>query len=210
MTNEHLRQRFFEFNSSQPADITELRWKKIHDHYRESHRHYHTLKHLCDLFLQFDQVKHQVKNVAVVAMAVYYHDVIYNPGSGSNEEDSARIAETELHELNWKERDIREIAAYVRSTKNHEPDTAVLEPGDLHLFLDLDLSVLGSDWDSYRTYSLNILKEFGNNAMVKWGRKGFMQKFLQKEHIYHTSYFQNKLEFKARENIQREINELLK
>lgn len=210
MTNEHLKQRFYDLHSSQQKDIVDQCWNRIYSSYRESQRHYHTLKHLCDLFHQLDQVKHLLKNVRVVEMAIYYHDIVYRPGNADNEERSAVIAEEDLRELHWKERDIREVAACIRSTKTHEADKAVLNPADLELFLDLDLSILGSDWDSYRVYAQNIMREFGNSGMIKWGRKGFMERFLEKKHIYHTAYFQNKLEARARENIRREINELLK
>ena len=210
MTEQHLKQRFFEYNSTQPAELVPQLWNDITSSYKESQRHYHTLKHLSDLFHQMDQVQHLFKNVPVAAMAIFYHDIVYQPGSQDNEERSAVIAVDALNQLSWKERDIREVAAYIRSTKTHQANTAVLNHDDLLMFLDIDLSVLGSDWDTYRTYSLNILKEFGNNAMVKWGRKGFMQSFLRKPQIYQTSYFRNKFETKARENIQREINELLK
>lgn len=176
----------------------------------ESQRHYHTLHHISDLFSQMNRVQHLLKHIPVVSMAIYYHDIVYQPGLPGNEEKSAEIAEEELRRLKWKERDVREVAAYIRSTKKHQPDIAVLNVDDLLLFLDIDLSVLGADWDTYRSYSQDILKEFGNNAMVKWGRKAFMQAFLQQEHIFQTPYFRNKLETKARENIQREINELLK
>lgn len=210
MTNEQLRQKFIAFHPASSAEAIAQAWEKIYHHYRESQRHYHTLKHLADLFHQFEQVKPMFKNPSVVAMSIFYHDVVYVPGSADNEERSAVIAETELKTLGWKERDIREVAAYIRSTRNHEANPAVMNAGDLELFLDLDLGVLGADWDTYRTYSQNILREFGNSAMIRWGRRAFMQKFLEKPHIYHTGYFQKKLELKARENIAREINELLR
>lgn len=209
MTPQTLEQRFKDLNAARPVELVEKAWQRIALAYQESQRHYHTLVHLSQLFRQFDQLSPGLKNAPVVAMAIFYHDIVYQPGSGENEDKSAEIATRELQQLGWKERDVREVAAYIRSTKTHQADTAVLNPGDLALFLDMDLSILGADWDSYRSYAEQILKEFRVNAMIKLGRRGFMQRFLEREHIYQTPYFRNKLEQAARRNIEREIRELL-
>ncbi|HEX6916342.1 MAG TPA: hypothetical protein VF145_13925, partial [Chitinophagaceae bacterium] len=136
MPGQQLQQRFYELNAGRSAEAVQQAWKVIQAAYLESHRCYHTLNHLSDLFRQMDQVKPMLKNVPVVAMAVYYHDIIYQPGSADNEERSAAISTETLHRLGWKERDVREVAAYIRSTKTHEPDPGVLNAGDLDAFLD--------------------------------------------------------------------------
>lgn len=210
MTNEYLQQKFFETNNGRPHELVTRCWNQLYQHYRESHRHYHTLKHLSDLFMQLDSVRSMVSNIQLIEMSIFYHDIIYQPGSADNEERSAVISETVMRDMKWKERDVREVGAYIRSTKTHEPDTAVLNPDDLKLFLDLDLSVLGSDWDTYRVYSKNVMREFGNEQVIKLGRRSFMQKVLDRPFIFHTRYFRIKLEDRARANISREINELLK
>lgn len=210
MPTQQLKERFASYLPTADTAVVAACWDEVSKAYQESQRHYHTLHHLADLFRQADQVKHLVKNFGVVAMAIYYHDIIYQPGAADNEEKSAEASTRALRQLGWKERDIREVAAFIRSTKTHQPDTSVLNQADLLLFLDMDLAILGADWDTYRNYASNVIKEFGNNAMVKWGRKEFMQRFLTQLHIFQSDWFRRKFEAAARQNIAREINELLK
>jgi predicted metal-dependent HD superfamily phosphohydrolase len=78
---------------------------------------------------------------------------------------------------------------------------------DNSYLLDIDLSILGSDWSSYQKYILNIRKEYAvyPNFIYKKGRKKVLQNFLDRETLYFTESFQSKFETQARQNILKEI-----
>ena len=63
------------------------RWlRNIKSHYRESRRYYHTVSHIqqmLDLFIAF---RGTLNNPDTVFLAIVFHDVIYNPRAGDNEE----------------------------------------------------------------------------------------------------------------------------
>lgn len=58
------------------------------NHYREPHRFYHTLEHLDDVWQQLENRGYSDNDVLL--LATIFHDIIYDPRSGTNEEDSAR------------------------------------------------------------------------------------------------------------------------
>jgi len=61
--------------------------KDILNHYLEPHRFYHTLEHLDDICDQLEK-KGLGENDALL-LATVFHDIIYDPRSPNNEEDSA-------------------------------------------------------------------------------------------------------------------------
>ena len=76
--------------------------------------------------------------------------------------------------------------------------------------LDFDLSILGSDWDSYRNYTIQIRKEYKiyPDFMYKSGRKKVLQHFLERETLYFTEAYQVTHENRARENLKKELQEI--
>ena len=71
--------------------LTSTWWEKIDAHYAEPQRFYHRMshvQHMLDL-----QHKHAaiITKPATLQLATFFHDVIYNPESGTNEEDSAEL-----------------------------------------------------------------------------------------------------------------------
>jgi pantetheine-phosphate adenylyltransferase len=61
----------------------------ILDHYREPHRFYHTLHHLDDLTQQLEAKGFGDNDI--LFLATIFHDIIYDPRSATNEEDSAAV-----------------------------------------------------------------------------------------------------------------------
>jgi predicted metal-dependent HD superfamily phosphohydrolase len=91
------------------------------------------------------------------------------------------------------------------STQKHE--LILKQNQDNAHLLDLDLSILGTDWETYQKYIHNIRKEYKiyPDFMYKPGRKKVLKHFLDRETLYFTDDFRNKHEVKARENLKREI-----
>ncbi|ORC87042.1 uncharacterized protein TM35_000241920 [Trypanosoma theileri] len=83
-------------------------------------------------------------------------------------------------------------------------------PPDLHLFLDLDLAILGSDAERYQRYAREIRSEYNwyNDVDFCRGRSAFLRGFLDHSQWYKTKFFCDRLEDKARSNVLAEVNAL--
>ena len=67
--------------------------------YSELHRHYHNQNHIANCLAEFDRVKSFVDNPPAVELAIWFHDAVYDPRAGDNEERSAELAKDWLKEF---------------------------------------------------------------------------------------------------------------
>ena len=65
----------------------------LFNHYQESHRAYHNLSHIWNLIQIHRNFRTQLAQPDLVELVIWFHDVIYDPVSKSNEWDSARLME---------------------------------------------------------------------------------------------------------------------
>jgi len=106
--------------------------------YAESHRAYHTFEHIQACLHQLDKVSSSLENVFNIEMALWFHDVIYNPHSASNEQDSAEYAKQALQKIGLPQQTIQDIAYLIRLTQHPaNPQTF-----DEQILLDIDLAIL--------------------------------------------------------------------
>jgi predicted metal-dependent HD superfamily phosphohydrolase len=196
----NLRERFLAFAGSRgaPAAVAERWWRELESRYSEPHRHYHTLTHVEHLL---ELLPHAGETVLA---AIWFHDVIY--GGDANEERSAALARTALTELGFGEGAIAAVEKMILATKSHS-DRGLDQDG--REFLDADLAILGSDPDRYRAYVAQVRKEYAHvpDAMFRSGRNAILRTFLARPRIYFTDGFFERFERKARENMEREIED---
>ncbi len=178
-------------------------WKEIETKYSEKGRHYHHLLHLENMFRELEAVKSNISDFTAISFSVFYHDVIYDASSKTNEEKSAAKAEKRLTELHADKNNISIISEQILATKLHQKS----DHEDTNYLLDADLSVLGKDFKTYLEYTQNIRKEYSiyPDFLYKPGRKKVLKHFLELESIFKTNYFKDKYESKARENIAKEL-----
>lgn len=181
-------------------------WEEIETKYTEKGRYYHHLLHLDHMFQELEAVKSDISNFTLVSFSVFYHDIIYDATSKSNEEKSAATAEKRLTELGLNKEDITIVSTQILATKSHQRS----ESRDTNYLLDADLSVLGKDWEAYSEYTHNIRKEYSiyPDFLYKPGRKKVLRHFLELEDIFKTEYFKKKYEARAKENIRKELQVL--
>lgn len=203
-----LKEKFFQlcFQFNQDEILIANLWQEIEKRYSEKGRHYHNLTHLENMFLELELVKDKILNFKTIAFSVFYHDVIYNASSKLNEEKSAKFAEAKLEKLGLSKTDIRDISEQILATKSHQSS----ENNDTNYLLDVDLSILGKDIETYLKYTKQIRKEYSiyPDFLYKPGRRKVLQHFLELESIFKTDYFKEKYEISARENIEFEIGKL--
>lgn len=221
---EHCRTAFFELCEelgllSRSRAACDSAWKVLEERYSEDHRAYHTLSHISTLLSQTEEWKGEIHNYSVMRFAVFYHDVVYDALSSSNEEDSAALfSSTELG-LNKAMKDL--VVKFILATKSHscsdDESESAATTRDLQLFLDLDMAVLGlKSLADYKTYCRQVRIEYRHLSDYAWakGRARFIVSTLEPgavaatTHIFHTPELRNRLEANARRNLRWELQSL--
>src|SRR5438445_1363039 len=60
--------------------------------YAEPQRHYHNQQHIAECLTEFDQALHLARRPVEAELALWFHDAVYDPIRGDNEEQSAALA----------------------------------------------------------------------------------------------------------------------
>lgn len=203
-----LKRIFIELTGKYTADerLKNQLWQEIEDNYSNKKRHYHTLQHLQNLLPLLQQVKEDIKDWDTILFSFYYHDVIYNALKRTNEEKSAEFAKIKMQLIGAPGPMIEKCVQQILATKDH----LINEDMDTNFFTDADLSILGQEWSVYENYYKQVRKEYSlfPDLIYIPGRKKVLQHFLQMERIFKTDFFFNKFELQAKENLQKELNQL--
>ena len=198
-------------NNIEPAQAR-LLWQDIAAQYGATQRAYHDLNHLRQLFVQFEQVKHDLHAPSIIALALYYHDVIYEPSRSDNELRSAEYAFAALSPY-LRLPQCQHVYALIMMTATHQlgelsdPDKV----SDAAYMLDMDLSILSTPWHEYQQYAQAVRQEYHQVPLADYrlGRTQVLTALLSRSRLYLTNYYYQRLEIQARDNIKREISLLL-
>lgn len=200
--------------------------------YGEPHRAYHDRRHLGEVLAGVALLAEHADDLSVVVAAAWWHDAVYQvpvltpagvPTSGdaphrveasdgtsdalSNEEASARLAESTLHELGVDAERVARVAALVRMTAGHDPSP--LDP-DAEVLSDADLSVLASPPNRYATYVSDVRHEYAAvpDDLFRTGRAAILRSLLDGERVFRTASAHERWEAAARANMAAELREL--
>lgn len=205
---EKLKKQWYELALRHTHDsiLADSLWNEIEKQYTLNIRHYHNLSHIKNMLNQADNIKDSISSYNDFLFAIWYHDIIYKPTKKDNEEKSAILARKRLKTLKIKETSLKNIENLILSTQKHE--ILLQNNNDNALLLDIDLSILGSDWKTYQNYTKNIRKEYSiyPNFMYKKGRKKVLEHFLKRKALYFTENYRTNFEEQARKNLLKEIN----
>jgi predicted metal-dependent HD superfamily phosphohydrolase len=200
---EALRARFVDLwrrNLLEAAgDEAESVWRGLVAHYAEPHRHYHDSRHLAHCIRQFDRVADRLTEPDQVETALWFHDVIIEPGRSDNEQRSAdyfRNAADAVLPPDF----IRPVADLILFTTHRTT------PADIdHRFIcDIDLSSFGSPWDLFMANSVAIEAEFPGPRDEYVRREiRFLETLLRRPRIFLSDFFHDRCEERARDNIRR-------
>lgn len=133
-----------------------------------------------------------------VALALWFHDVVYDPRASDNEQRSARFAMDRLLAAGLGEASCNRIAAMILATASHEAEST-----DAQLVVDCDLAILGADPARFATYDAAVRREYAwvPEAEYLSARAKVLRRFLDRSRIYHTAHFYDLYEATARANI---------
>ena len=192
-----------------PTDKAEALWQQLESHYTRPGRAYHNLQHISDCFAQFEMAKELAHQRLPLELAIFYHDVIYDPQEKvrfANEEKSATFAQNALQQAGIPASEIGRVVQLILDTRHDEsPQTA-----DGRLLVDIDLAILGADEARFWRYEEQIREEYSwvEETAYRTGRTTIMQGFLNRDQLYLTDFFKARLESQARKNLQSLIDKL--
>jgi predicted metal-dependent HD superfamily phosphohydrolase len=176
---------------------------ELEEIYSGSNRFYHNRQHIAECLSLLDEHQGWVEKPSEIAIALWFHDAIYDTHRSDNEERSADWAVSYLSEEGVETEVGERIRHLILVTKH---STTPITP-DEQLLVDIDLAILGQSVERFREYDGAIRREY---AWVPWekyvvGRTAVLNGFLHREHLYNTSVFQTRYESIARTNLQTAI-----
>jgi len=195
-------------------------WTRLLTHYQEQQRYYHDLSHIDACFTWFDHVQDQLDDPLAVALAIWFHDIVYDVRCSDNEVKSGHYAVTALTSFACSTSLVHKVYQLILLTQHPSKPRHVLKGlsgallnngnkvlssiNDQALFLDIDLAILGQSSAIYTGYEKSIRSEYQHVPLFlyKLARKRLLKQFLRQPNIYYSDYFKEKFESQARVNIQ--------
>jgi predicted metal-dependent HD superfamily phosphohydrolase len=200
-----IKQYWEELASGRPGQEEEF--AAVMARYDEPHRFYHNREHLAELFVLYEGCKDKIADTKAVIGAIFYHDLVYDPQSRTNEADSAAIAEKNLTALGFDKAFAQRVAALVNYTRKHDCPAGET---DAQLFLDMDMAILGSDPARYVRYSVEVGGEYtpfmGREGFYNGRLNSFLLPTMAKPRLFHTDFFEERFGAQAKKNMTWEIS----
>ena len=185
-------------------DTTQKFHASLYDAYSEVQRHYHSIQHIVECLEHFHQIKTYLDDTISVELAIWFHDVIYNPKAHDNEQQSADYMQRMLENVLGAEQ-IAKIYAWVLATKTHAPTADT----DLAYLLDIDLAILASDPMRFAEYERQIRQEYAwvEPSLYVKKRQQVLRHFLETQPLYQTPFFQKRYERQAKQNLAQALGD---
>ncbi|QFQ29917.2 hypothetical protein EEW87_005620 [Janibacter melonis] len=181
------------------------------DRYSEPQRGYHDGRHLAEVLTAVDLLGGDLdpRDHALVVLAAWYHDAVYDPvaASGANEEASAVLAERELATAGCDPSAAGAVAGLVRATLEHDlPGT----PGPEAVLHDADLWVLSAPPQRFDEYCAQVRDEYAHVPAEDFarGRTAVLAPFATRPRLYATPLAHERWTDAARTNLRRELDRL--
>ena len=173
--------------------------------YGNPQRHYHTLEHIGEMLKITGKLGRGLPHPIELNLAVWYHDVVYDPHSKTNEEDSATVAEEQLASLGVEPHQRAIVQELILTTKHDAENNCKLAEADV--LLDADLAILGASEQRYARFATDIRKEYAWVPEVEYraGRKAVLEGFLKRPAIYRTAWLLAEGEERERANMTAEL-----
>ena len=169
--------------------------------YAEPHRHYHGTQHLRECLKALASVREQVPLVQEVALALWFHDAIYDVHRHDNEQRSADWAHNALLQAGGDADAAQRVHALIMATQHQaEPGTEAAR-----WLVDIDLGILGAPTERFAQYEAQIRAEYAHvpGIVFRWKRRQILRGFLDRPRLFNTDHFRDLLEVRARHNLAR-------
>jgi len=165
----------------------------------EPHRRYHTLQHLRECLALFAAHRELAERPGEVAVALWFHDAVYDTARHDNEAVSADWAERVLRDAGAAREVAERVVALVLATRHGQgPATP-----DERLLVDIDLAILGAAPARFDEYERQIRDEYGfvPEDVFRDRRAAILRGFLERPAIFATAALAARFEAAARVNL---------
>ncbi len=171
--------------------------------YNQPVRRYHSLVHLEECLTSLSTIRRLCFHSSEVAIALWFHDAVYDPHRDDNEEQSANWAKQAIQVNGISQTVSQRIQALILATKHSEQP----QDPDARILVDIDLSILGATEEQFSEYESLVRQEYAwvPEADFRTGRQRILEGLLSRPAIYSTVYFRDRLEEQARSNLRRSL-----
>ena len=185
-------------------------YEVLKTYYSHQPRFYHTLEwHIANSLDELDSARHICEKSNQIEMALWFHDAVYDTVLDDSEEISAYLAEKVCNSMGLPKEFTAATKNLIISTANHRDPKS----NDDKIIVDIDFSILGRPEKEFDRYETAVMKEYKLMAglysytekALLVGRIMFIHKMLGLPNIYHTDFFKEKYEDKARNNLKRSL-----
>jgi predicted metal-dependent HD superfamily phosphohydrolase len=167
--------------------------------YSEPVRAYHTAQHIDECLALFDSVATQLQSPDDVELAIWLHDVVYDPQAKDNEARSTQLALQWFADLPSPRRDMLRLR--ILATQHHAP---MPNDSDGQALLDIDLAILAAAPARFAQYSEQVRHEYSfvEPTVYAVKRTEFLHHMAQRSQLYFHSALADLLEPLARRNLR--------
>ena len=179
---------------------------ELTDRYAEPHRRYHTTQHLSECLGLWRGSRTLAARPGEVAIALWFHDAVYDTKRQDNEERSADLAREAVTRAGLPAAIGDRVHALIMATRHD----GVATDGDMQLLVDIDLAILGADAARFDEYERQVREEYAwvPSIMFRRTRRRILEQFLERPRIFQTTAFYEAREAAARQNLQRSVKQL--
>jgi predicted metal-dependent HD superfamily phosphohydrolase len=173
------------------------------ERWAEPHRKYHSLQHLRECLVLFEEQRVLAEKPGEVAMALWFHDAVYETQRHDNEAASAQWARRVLEQAGAAPGVASRVDDLIMATRHGQmPATP-----DACLLVDIDLAILGATPARYAEYEHQIREEYAHvaQAVFREKRSQILRMFLARQRLFGTPPFAARFEGPAKANLARAI-----
>lgn len=187
-------------------------WRALHTAWCEPQRHYHTLEHLGECLQHLRLLQAHAHDLPVLAMALWFHDAVYDPRAHDNEARSAAWAAEALTAARVAPARVVAVVQLVLATCHGygAPDTSACGAHDAALLTDIDLAILAAEPARFDRYEAQVRAEYAwvpDDAFAA-GRSRLLRTLLAQPRLYSDAVAPLGWEGRARGNLARSLARL--
>jgi len=168
--------------------------------YCESQRHYHTLQHIAECLDSLSEYASIANHYDEVCIALWMHDLVYNPRAKNNELQSAQKSTALMQEAGISQKSCEQVYQHIMATVTHRN----VENKDSCLVMAIDMLILAAKMPRLLEYETQIRQEYSHvpSIIYRYKRKAVLKGFLKQESIFYVPEISRSYEQKARDNIK--------